>query len=796
MAVLTRKFSEFLAANANAANKYVGLSGGANAIFDVPISWTIAGRPSTPVNGQLGYNTELQQYEYYDAILVAWVQLEDSGDFSTILALLASHTAGEGASLIGLENQGSVSNKTVQDLSEAKFIVQANNGTLLNAQGLDVLPSGFLSSTTGTGVVSSRTHTGTANQINVANGDGAADPVYSLSNTLDLPGTMTIQGSTVLDEIIDDDSMASATDTNISTSEAIVAYITAQTTGMFLPLVGGTMSGIINMNNHKITNLTDPSSGQDAVTLSFLGTALGDYLPLSGGTMSGVINMNSHKITNLTDCTNPQDAATKFYVDSVAAGLTIQPAVAVATTATLNALYVNGASGIGATLTNNGALAALVIDGYSVNTNDRVLVKDQSSTLQNGIYTVTNVGSGAVAWILTRATDYDQPSEIQPGDLVIVNNGTLYAGTSFIETASVAAVGTDPILFSQFTFSATAVLLKANNLSDVANTVTSFNNISPLTTKGDLLTYNSGNVRLAVGMTDGQVLQVSSGAPTGLAYSTATYPVTTTVNQILYSSATNVIGGISTVNGGVLVTDNTGLPSMLANPAAAGRMLQSANAAIAAWSTPTYPSTSGSAGKIIISDGTNNVYSTPTFPNTAPGAGKLLFGDGTNWIVSTPTYPNASATIRKIIVSDGTNFVASTETYATPGSSGNVMTSDGTNWTSAAPASTSFTWSTVTGTSQTAAVDNGYFANNAGLVTVTLPATAAVGKVVEVAGQGAGGWKLLANTGQTIQFGNLASTTAGSFSSTNQYDTIKVVCQVANTTWQVLSAVSSGLTKA
>jgi len=106
------------------------------------------------------------------------------------------------------------------------------------------------------------------------------------------------------------------------------------------------------------------------------------------------------------------------------------------------------------------------------------------------------------------------------------------------------------------------------------------------------------------------------------------------------------------------------------------------------------------------------------------------------------------------------------------------------------------TWSTVTGTSQAAVVNSGYFTNNAGLVTVTLPATAAVGSIVEVAGQGAGGWKLAANSGQTIQYGNLATTTAGSFASTNQFDTIRVVCQVANTTWQVLSSISAGLTRA
>ncbi len=477
------------------------------------------------------------------------------------------------------------------------------------------------------------------------------------------------------------------TDPTNPQDSATKAYVDSQS-GAFLPLIGGTMSGAINMGNNKIDGLADPTLSQDAVTLSYLNTQLGLYLPLAGGTMTGAINMSSHKITNLTDPTNPQDAATKNYVDNVATGFAVQPAVAVGTTIDLNAVYLNGASGIGATLTNAGALAALVIDGYNVQTNDRVLVKNQTSTLENGIYTATNVGSGAVAWILTRATDYDQPSEIQPGDLVIINNGSTQAGSSFIETASVSAIGTDPILFSQFTFSANAVLLKANNLSDVANTTTSFNNISPLTTKGDLIGFSTQNVRLAVGGTNNQILQVNSGAATGLSWSTATYPSTTTINQILYSNATNTVTGLSTLAGGVLVTDASSVPQFLTNPGVAGKVLQSANSAIPAWSTPTYPSASGTSGKFIISDGTNNVYSTSTIPTSAGStAGKIIVSDGTNYVLSTPTFPNASATTGKIIISDGTNWIASTPTYpATAGTSGNVLTSDGTNWVSSTPA--------------------------------------------------------------------------------------------------------------
>jgi len=92
-------------------------------------------------------------------------------------------------------------------------------------------------------------------------------------------------------------------------------------------------------------------------------------------------------------------------------------------------------------------------------------------------------------------------------------------------------------------------------------------------------------------------------------------------------------------------------------------------------------------------------------------------------------------------------------------------------------------WNDVTGVSQLASVNNGYVTDNAGLVTVTLPATAAFGDRVAVQGKGAGGWSLVANTGQTIHVGNVASSVAGSVSSTNQWDGIELLCVTADTTW-------------
>jgi hypothetical protein len=218
-----------------------------------------------------------------------------------------------------------------------------------------------------------------------------------------------------------------------------------------------TLSQVVTLFN---TNIQLASTAQ----VTGLSAALAGFLPLSGGTMTGVLDMGMHKIINLTDPTNPQDATTKAYVDTFASGLTVILAAQAATTANLNATPAG--AGVGATLTNAGAMAAFAVDGYSANLNDRILVKDQTLTQHNGIYTVTTVGSGAVNWVLTRATDYDQAAEIKPGTLVAVNNGTVNATTSWLETATVVTVDTDPVLFSQFTFSPTSFFKIVNNLSE------------------------------------------------------------------------------------------------------------------------------------------------------------------------------------------------------------------------------------------------------------------------------------------------------------------------------------------
>lgn len=237
---------------------------------------------------------------------------------------------------------------------------------------------------------------------------------------------------------------------------ALPAAASVLSTDIYPAVQGGVTvrENVAQLTTFMNANVQLGSSAQ----VSGLNTSLAGFLPLAGGTMTGNLILNGNP-------TVPNQAANKAYVDNFGAGITVILSCAAATTANLNATAAG--AGVGATLTNNGALAAFAVDGYSASVNDRILVKNQTASQHNGVYIVTTVGSGAVAWVLTRSTDYDQaPAEIKPGTLVAVNNGTVNATTSWLETATVVTVDTDPISFSQFTFAPSSFFLIANNLSE------------------------------------------------------------------------------------------------------------------------------------------------------------------------------------------------------------------------------------------------------------------------------------------------------------------------------------------
>lgn len=217
-------------------------------------------------------------------------------------------------------------------------------------------------------------------------------------------------------------------------------------------LVANNLSDLNNVSTAR-TNLDVPSNAQ--------------ALLKSGGTMVGALILDGPPTADL-------EAATKGYVDNLVSQL--QAACEYSTTANLAGYtYDNGTLGVGATLTAPG-VGVFTTDGETPDLNSRILVQFQTAAEENGVYTLSTLGTGAVAAVLTRATDWDQASEMQAGDIFNVVLGTTYGTTQWMMTqVDPITVGTTPILFTQI--SNTGALLKANNLSDVADASTSRSNL-------------------------------------------------------------------------------------------------------------------------------------------------------------------------------------------------------------------------------------------------------------------------------------------------------------------------------
>jgi hypothetical protein len=313
---------------------------------------------------------------------------------------------------------------------------------------------------------------GTATSIAAIGGDGA---FVSLSGTQTITGTKTLSGAVTFSSTVALGSSATATTaagSSNDTTVATTAFVTSKTSSfgsgsvtsvaLSLPAIfsvtgspvttTGTLSASLASQTSNYV-FAAPSGAAGSPTFRLLtatdlpaitATKISDFDTqvrtsrldqMASPTAS--VAFNSQKITGLLDPTNAQDAATKVYVDNSRLGLDFKDSVRAATTANI----VTIAGGAPSTL-----------DGVSLVAGDRILVKNQTTTSANGIYTVTTLGTGSNgSW--TRATDADgsPAGELSSGAFVYIEEGTANSQDQYvITTTGTITVGTTGITWGLF----------------------------------------------------------------------------------------------------------------------------------------------------------------------------------------------------------------------------------------------------------------------------------------------------------------------------------------------------------
>jgi hypothetical protein len=410
--------------------------------------------------------------------------------------------------------------------NDATYILQTADSELPNSQAMGSLASGIVVNTMTTGVQLTRVLTPVANQTTIDNGNGiVGNPKIGLADNTQIPGTegfVPPVGTTAERPVSPIDGQ-----TRFNTDLQALEFYGA---GTWSPTSGGVVDSVVGTVNEIDVDNTDPIN--PVLSLSSTLNVPGTFNIQGTNAIAGIINdptMASASSSNIST-----SSAIKTYIDSLVTGLNIQGSCVCATTTALTVVYNNGSSGVGATLTNAGAQAVLTLDGVSPSVGQRVLVKNQSSSSQNGIYTVTNVGSVSTNWVMTRATDYDTAAEIQKGDLVILTGGTTQSESSWVQTATVVTVGTDPITFVQFTAS-----LPVN----VASGGTGLTSLTPYTLLAGGTSSTGAMQQISAG-TLGQVLQSNgpSAIPSFVNLSTlGVTSITGTANQVIASASTGAV---------------------------------------------------------------------------------------------------------------------------------------------------------------------------------------------------------------------------------------------------------------
>jgi trimeric autotransporter adhesin len=394
-------------------------------------------------------------------------------------------------------------------------------------------------------------------------------------------------------------------------------------------------------------------------------TTAGAALTSLGAAASGAnTDITSIALTTGTISTAPTsgtDIVNKDYADSIASGINFHQSVRLATTTTLPAyIYNNGVSGVGATITGvvNGALS---IDGVAVVSGNRVLVKNEIGAAEayNGVYTVTQVGSGAAVYILTRASDFDTAGagvdQIDAGDFFLVTAGSTQANTSWVQqTPLPITVGTTGLTFIQFgapiTYSAgtgltlTGTVFSITNTGLTASTYGSASAVPVIAFNAQGQATSVTNTAIAISgsqITSGTVAIANGGTGASDAATALTnlgaYPASNPAGYTTNVGTVTSVGGTGTVNGMTLTGSVTTSGSLTLGGTLSGVDLTSQV-------TGTLPVANGGTGATTLTS--NNVLlgnGTGALQVVAPStAGNVLVSNGTTWVSQAPAASGVS----------------------------------------------------------------------------------------------------------------------------------------------------------
>ena len=378
--------------------------------------------------------------------------------------------------------------------------------------------------TDGSGAV---TFTTISTELDIA-GDTGTDTVSLISDTFTFTGTDPVQTA------VTDNTVTISVDDATTTTKGIASFSNdnfAVASGVVTIKDGGVANA--ELANSSITIGTDAVSlGSSITDLNGLTSVDVDNLTLNGNEISstntngnislnpngsGVIDANNSRISNITDPTQAQDAATKAYVDAVKQSLDIKDSVRVATTANIT---IASDLNVGDT-----------IDGITLADGDRVLVKDQSTASENGIYVA---GSSPV-----RSADANASAEVTSGMFVFVEEGTANADNGFVLTTDgTITLDTTNLTFVQF--SGAGQIVAGDALSKTGNTLNvNDDNIT--------LEVSSDNLRIK-GITATAIGDLLIGAATNGGYSRLVKP--SSDDAILTMGTAGTASWTTTLDGG------------------------------------------------------------------------------------------------------------------------------------------------------------------------------------------------------------------------------------------------------